>query len=210
MNINRHKVFISYYHHDDQQYKEYLEKMKFFNYEKFSYESIFDDYSVRNGDIDDSFMSDEAIRVKIRDDYIKDATVLVLLCGRNTKYRKHVDWEIHAAMFDSEKNPKMGILIINLPEINQSVRACDDEEKQMVSPQGNWISLETRNQYEEYYPFMPDRIIDNFVKKQDIAVVNWNAIKDNPSKLMFLIDKAYRRRITNFYDHSRILRRRNS
>ena len=111
--IERHKVFISYYHFDDQYYKNKLIEMNHFNFEKLKYESIFEDYSVRNGDIDDTFMTSEQIRRKIRDEYIKDATVLILLCGKNTKKRKHVDWEIHAAMYDSEVNPQMGIIVIN-------------------------------------------------------------------------------------------------
>jgi hypothetical protein len=31
---------------------------------------------------------------------------------------KFIDWEVHASMYDSEKNPKMGIVCINLPEID--------------------------------------------------------------------------------------------
>ena len=129
MYIPRHKVFISYYHHDDQTYKDYLINMQELNPDTWQLQSIFEDCSVHENEIDDTGLTSEQIRCIIRDEYIKDATVLILLCGQNTRKRKHIDWEIHAAMYDSDKNPQMGILVINLPNINQSVRASTNEEK---------------------------------------------------------------------------------
>lgn len=40
MSIARHRVFISYYHHDDQRYKDYLIKMQEFNIETMQMQSI--------------------------------------------------------------------------------------------------------------------------------------------------------------------------
>ena len=71
--INRHRVFISYYHNDDQYYKDDLINMKEYDYEKKQYISIFDDYSVHENEIDDTGMTDEQIRCEIRDNYIKNA-----------------------------------------------------------------------------------------------------------------------------------------
>ena len=203
MNLPRHKVFISYYHEDDQYYKNEILRLN-------SIYNIFDDYSVHENEIDDTGLSSETIRQIIRDDYIQDATVLILLCGENTKNRKHVDWEIHSAMFDTENNPKMGILIINLPTSNNLCRASTNEEKFLISPSANWISLSDRNEYERNYPNMPSRIIDNFIKNVPISVVNWNRISSNVDILKKLIHNAYDRRKTNDYDHSAPLRRQNS
>ena len=208
--ISRHKVFISYYHNDDQNHKNELIKQKYYNPEKKKFESIFEDYSVNDGDIDDSNMSAESIRRLIRDKYIKEAKVLILLCGQNTRKRKHVDWEIHAAMYDSEINPKMGIVVINLPTINQSSRVADEQEKVLVYPNSTWYSYTTREEYERNYPYMPSRIIDNFVRDVPIAVINWSRIKDNPEILMKLIDNAFSRRKYLQYDHSAPLRKNNS
>ena len=212
MSINRHKVFISYYHKDDQKYKDCLVKQTFLNIEKFREEPIFDDYSVGNGDIDDTNLTSEQIRRIIRDDYIKDATVLILLCGLNTKYRKHIDWEIHAAMYDSDINPQMGIVVINLPTINQWIRSSNDSEKNLISndPYASWVSLSSRLEFENAYPYMPARIIDNFVKKVPITVVDWKIIETNSEKLMELIDNAFNRKKNIVYDHSTPLRRKNS
>lgn len=106
MSIDRHRVFISYYHHDDQVYKDILINMKEFDRSTMRTQSIFEDCSVHQDEIDDTDMTDEQIRREIRDNYIKDATVLILLCGQNTKRRKFIDWEIHAAMYDMKTSGK--------------------------------------------------------------------------------------------------------
>lgn len=210
MYVPRHKVFISYYHHDDQIYKDIMINMQELNSETWQLQSIFEDCSVHENEIDDTGLTSEQIRCIIRDEYIKDATVLILLCGQNTRKRKHIDWEIHAAMYDSDKNPQMGILVINLPTINQSVRASTNEEKPLLSDNGNWFSLKTRQEFEQYYPYMPSRIIDNFIKDVPITVVEWNRAKGDPQILKQLIDNAYSRRFEVTYDHSAPLRRQNS
>ena len=206
----RHKVFISYYHHDDQIYKDILINMQELNPETWQLQSIFEDCSLHENEIDDTGLTSEQIRCIIRDEYIKDATVLILLCGQNTRKRKHIDWEIHAAMYDSDKNPQMGILVINLPTINQSVRASTNEEKPLLSDNGHWFSLKTRQEFEQYYPYMPSRIIDNFIKDVPITVVEWNRVQGDPQILKQLIDNAYSRRFEVTYDHSAPLRRQNS
>lgn len=210
MYIPRHKVFISYYHHDDQTYKDILINMQELNPDTWQLQSIFEDCSVHENEIDDTGLTSEQIRCIIRDEYIKDATVLILLCGQNTRKRKHIDWEIHAAMYDSDKNPQMGILVINLPTINQSVRASTNEEKPLLSDNGHWFSLKTRQEFEQYYPYMPSRIIDNFIKDVPITVVEWNRVQGDPQILKQLIDNAYSRRFEVTYDHSAPLRRQNS
>lgn len=204
MECPKHRVFISYYHQDDQFYKdELLRQNSSFN--------LFEDYSVHENEIDDTGKTDETIRQIIRDQYIKDATILILLCGLNTAKRKHIDWELHAAMFNTDNNPKMGIIAVNLPGTKQWVRAHSDEEKELVLPGNNsWVATSTRKDFEEEYPYMPSRIIDNFVANVPISVVNWDRISNNPDVFRILIDNAYKRKWTNQYDHSALLRRYNS
>ena len=214
MSIPRHKVFISYYHQDDQDYKDHLINLKEFNNQTWKFQSIFEDYSVHENEIDDTNMSSEQIRREIRDNYIKDATVLVLLCGENTKRRKHIDWEIHAAMYDSDTNPKMGILVINLPTIQsqQTMIACGAEEQNLMAPFSTWSPLDkSRTSLEEEHPYLPSRIITNLMRDDvHISLVNWDVVANNTEKLKRLIDKAFERRKNNHYDHSEPLRRKNS
>ena len=203
--MNKHKVFISYYHEEDQEYKDALLEMN-------DKHDVFVDESVHQGEIDDDGLSAEDIRCIIRDDYIKDATVLILLCGGNSRKRKHIDWELHAAMFNTDKNPKLGILVINLPKIGQGLRAGSgtDEEKDIISPDSSWNNISSRKEYEDRYPYMPARIIDNFVKNVPISVVNWNVAYNEPESLKLLIDIAFKNRKTNEYDHSTPLRKNNT
>ena len=111
--VNKHKVFISYHHDRDQEYKEKLVELG-------EQHDIFVDRSVDTGDISEE-LSDEQIRVKIRDDYLQDSTVTIVLVGAETKNRKHVDWEIHSSMYDGKVNKKSGILVVNLLTIAEGV-----------------------------------------------------------------------------------------
>ena len=148
----------------------------------------------------------------------KEATVMILLCGENTKTRKHIDWEIHAAMFNTDNNPKMGIIVVNLPSISQACRKSDDTEKDIINPNGNWISVKTRKEYEDLYPNMPIRILDNFESGitddtiVSITVVNWDRISNNIPALKTLVNNAFNRSRSKelHYNHSRPLKGRNS
>ena len=73
------------------------------------------DKSVDNGDIIDQGLPVDEIRRRIRDEYIADATVTVVLIGRCTWQRKHIDWEISASLIDTSHNDRCGLLGIRLP-----------------------------------------------------------------------------------------------
>lgn len=198
----KHKIFISYHHENDQNYKDLLLEMNLIN-------EIFVDKSVNTGDIDEN-LSSEQIRSRIRDKYLQDSTVTILLVGVETKGRKHIDWELYSSMYDGVINRKSGILIVNLPTVNQCVRVGDEEEKEIISPNTQWVNLSSRKEYEEKYPFLSDRIIDNFMKNVPIAVVDWDTIYNDHNSLEKLIENAHRRRVSNQYDSSRKMRRNNA
>lgn len=101
----RHRVFISF-HHQDQAYKEWFVQMM---------GSDIVDESVGDGDIDDENLATDTIRQRIRDDFIRDATVTIVLIGPCTWQRKHVDWEIGSSLRDTKKNSRCGLLGILLP-----------------------------------------------------------------------------------------------
>ena len=102
---DRHKVFVSF-HHDDQWYKDQFVQMM---------EGYIVDESVHDEDIDDDNMKTETMRQKIRDNFIADATVTVVLVGECTWRRKHVDWEIGSSLRDTKNNSRCGLLGILLP-----------------------------------------------------------------------------------------------
>lgn len=199
-----HKVFISHHHSNDQWYKDALVGFGEEN-------SIFVDRSVDTGDIPDEW-SDERIRREIRDGYLRDSTVTIVLVGGETRRRKHVDWEIHSSMYDGSVNKRSGIVVINLPGIsdNEFTAAYGDEEKRLLYPDiASWTTINERAEYERRYPHMPDRIIDNLLKSGvTISVVPWDRI--NGRTLNFLIEAAFRNRSNCRYDLSRPMRRANS
>ena len=101
----RHRVFISF-HHADQFYKDWFVRMMG--------DDIVDE-SVEDGDIDDDRLTTERIRQIVRDDFIRDATVTIVLVGPCTWQRKHVDWEIGSSLRATQRNSRCGLLGILLP-----------------------------------------------------------------------------------------------
>ena len=156
-NVSRHKVFISF-HHEDQYYKDLFAEMM---------GGYIVDKSVEDGDIDDSLPAD-TIRQKIRDEFIRDATVTVVLVGACTWQRKHVDWEIGSSLRRTLRNPRCGLLGIILP----------------THPDGGTG---------KYWPqLVPPRLADNLVGEDSFAyIMDWSS---NPQDAFQLIHSAYQRR----------------
>jgi len=107
-----HKIFISYHHGEilgegDKEYREKLEKI-------LERTGIAINHSVPYDAIGSDVMT-ETVRQKIRDEYLRDATVTVVLVGKDTWKRKHVDWEIGSSLRDTTYNPRAGLLGLILP-----------------------------------------------------------------------------------------------
>lgn len=108
MATKRHKVFTSYHHSNDQNYRNRFEEL--FGIQN----DIFISQSVQIGEID-PYAPTERIRQIIRDEYLRDTSVTVVLIGNETWKRKHVDWEIGASIRNTMYNPRSGLLGIFLP-----------------------------------------------------------------------------------------------
>jgi len=152
-----HKVFISYYHEEDQRYKNYIDT---------HLSAGIINKSVQSGDINTD-NSDEYIKRLIREDYISDASVVIVLIGPKTKTRKHVDWEIYAGLRAS-LNGSAGLLGIMLPELK-------------VSSDGKY-----------FYDDMPERFADN-ARTGYAEIYNWEYAK---SHFINIIETAFNNRIT--------------
>ena len=198
-----HKVFVSHHHKNDQGYKDSLVQ---FGEEQ----GIFVDRSVDTGDISDD-LTDERIREKIRDGYLRDSTVTIVLVGTETKRRKHVDWEIYSSMFDGQVNKKSGILVVNLPSVDNGScwAAHGGAEKATVFPDcENWVRWSARTEFEAAFPNMAARVIDSLVVGAKISVVGWERL--NVARLKFLVDATFADRASCDYDLSEPMRRNNS
>lgn len=104
--ITKRKTFISYYHFEDQEYKEEFKNL---------FGDLITHKSVEDGDID-SDNSDGYIKQLIQKGYLADTTVLVVLIGLNTKHRKHIDWEISGALNYKVGDKYSGLLGLILPD----------------------------------------------------------------------------------------------
>lgn len=199
-----HKVFISYHHAKDQWYKEQLVAMA----EK---HELFMDRSVDTGDVSDA-LDDQRIREIIRDHYLRDSTVTIVLVGAETSKRKHVDWEIYSSMFDGPVNKKSGVLVITLPTIGTCrIYAKHGQEEKALYPGVSWGPIGSWDQCKQACPAMPDRLVDNLVKPEALlSVTPWEWVVQSPKRLRDLIELAYLDRGWCKYDLSSPMRRRNS
>ena len=139
--IPRHKVFISYFHEDDQEYKDRLVQ---------ALDSKFVDRSVSQGDIHDEGLHLEEIRRRIRDDHISDATVTIVLIGPCTWQRKHVDWEISASLIHRPNNARCGLLGLLLPSHTDYRKGAEERNPRLI-PQRLACNIEGNDPFSIVY-----------------------------------------------------------
>lgn len=165
---NRHNVFISYHHENDEDYKNEFEKLFSGVYD------ILETKAVSDGDISPD-ENTETTRQKIRDEFIRSASVTVVLIGSETWKRKHVDWEISSSIRDTELNSRTGLLGIILPTY-------------------------PRNSTSKYnYCTIPPRLYDN-IECKFAKIYNWS---NDPHTVQELIHKAFLRKNKINPDNSR-------
>ena len=167
---NRHRVFVSYYHAEDQGYRERFEGL---------FSDVYDimvSESVEMGDIHPS-LNTETIRQKIRDEYLRDSTVTVVLVGAHTWQRKFVDWEIGSSIRQTQYNSRSGLLGVLLPTYPR--------------PPGK------PNNY--YIHTIPPRLHDN-IKCKFATIHNWS---NDPHTVQAWIHEAFKRRTEITPDNSR-------
>jgi len=163
MTTNVHKIFISYHHGEtpyegDRAYRERLENI-------LTTSGIAINHSVPYDAIRSDLMT-ETVRQKIRDEYLRDATVTVVLVGKDTWRRKHVDWEIGSSIRDTSLNPRAGLLGLILPTYPRA-----DTTK--------------------YNPYtIPPRLYDN-IQCKFASIYNWT---EDPSILQRYIHDAFNNR----------------
>ena len=158
----KHRVFVSYYHCDDQHYRERFEN-------RFSdFYDIYASESVKMGDIDPN-LNTERIRQIIREEYLRDSTVTVVLVGARTWQRKFVDWEIGSSISQTKSSCRSGLLGILLP----------------THP---GYHSKTDNHYT-----IPPRLHDN-IECGFAKIYNWSK---NPQQVQSWIHEAFKRRDKN-------------
>lgn len=183
----RHKVFLSF-HRADMEYKEYFLRI---------FSRVLVDHSVGPGDIADNIPTDDVTR-RIRDEYIRDATVTIVLIGGETWKRKHVDWEIDSSLRDTRLNSRTGLLGILLPtyrlppDVAAGYRPASWPE---TGPRPRGV-METRPARAKFWPHnIPPRLWDNAAPERGFAVVRpWPL---DETELAGWVHEAFLRRTQN-------------
>ena len=143
----RHNVFVSFQHLYDQSFKEKFVEMM---------EGHIINRSVDDGDIDDN-LSTDSIRTKIRDEFIRTATVTVVLVGKCTWQRKHVDWEIGSSLRATKLNPRCGLLGILLPSHQNYSNYYNPHYNPQLLPPRLADNLNGDNSYAKLYNWTENR-----------------------------------------------------
>ena len=165
--VPRHRVFISF-HEQDIAYKERFVSMM---------GRRIVDSSVDTGNIDDNGLKTATVRQKIRDEYIRDATVTIVLIGPRTWQRKHVDWEIGSSIRKTRRNPRCGLVGIVLP--NHSSYGNSGIDPHLIPPRlaDNWTGDDPYALiYDWPNPWAPARVAEwvhrAFVRRDGLAPNN--------------------------------------
>ncbi len=145
----KHKVFVSYHHDDQDEVEEFIET---FDHERDVFITRVLSTDMEQ-DIIDSEDTDYVMR-RIRELYLKDSTVTIVLIGKCTRARRYVDWEIQASLRHGEKVTPNGLLGIKLPSYDKS-----------GYPDRLNKNLKQNDQQEDCYA----RVIDYPVRKDTLA-----------------------------------------
>jgi hypothetical protein len=170
----RHKCFISYRVTDLEEVEQFLD----------DFGTEFIPRSVGVSEEDDFIESDDDdyIKRRIRDLYLTDSTVTILLVGACTWSRKFVDWELSSSLRNDSSNRRNGLLAISLPSAQGSTLP------QRVKD--NWVYEEPDLSYALYKkyptstPLLRDQIERAFLARSAKAglVNNARALRKNNSQ----------------------------
>lgn len=110
MTTARHKCFISYHHADQDEVDQFIST---FDHDR----DVFIARGLGQEMAQDIINSDDTTYVmrRIKELYLRDSTVTIVLMGKCTWARKYVDWEIQASLRHGDTVTPNGLLGIKLP-----------------------------------------------------------------------------------------------
>lgn len=158
-NAVRHKCFLSYHLEDDAEVAAFIEE--------------FDEVLIPRviGLTEDSLIAADTnvgVMRAIRENYLTDSTVTIVMIGKCTWARKFVDWEIASTLRNDSNNKRSGLIGIQLPSAQHGPQV----------PARLAANLSTDgNAYARYYAYptsttsIRTRIEDAFVARDDATRV---------------------------------------
>jgi hypothetical protein len=103
----RHKCFLSYHAEDADEVVTFVDDFGDVFIAKVLGISPDDDFV----DSDDT----DYVMYQIREEYLTDSTVTIVMVGKCTWSRKFVDWEIYSSLRNDKNNKRSGLMAITLP-----------------------------------------------------------------------------------------------
>ena len=105
----KHRCFVSYHKVNSTAVKNFVEE----------FSDVFTAKTVGVTDEDDFINSNdrEYVMRRIREKYLSNTTVTIVLIGECTKARKYVDWEIASSLRNDPVNGRSGLLGINMKSV---------------------------------------------------------------------------------------------
>ena len=180
----KRRVFISYFHKDDENYRIFFERY---------FGDIFQNVSVKPGEINDD-NSDDYISQIIRQEKISNASVVIVLVGNRTYCRKHVDWEISAGLdprVDKKRAGLVGILIPTSSLYNTDiVEWLNNNKKEEIDKKNRDIyevADEINNILNKKYHKLPPRLLDNILSGYS-KIYKWLTDKE---QMKNIIEEAF-------------------
>lgn len=159
-NVQKRKVFISYYHGDQEAVNKFVRD--------FGDVFIPKTVGVKDGDFDFDSNDPQYIMRKIREQKLEDSTVTIVLVGSCTHSRRYVDWEVKASLQQGQSLPN-GLIAINLPWFAFYEKKKED----------SFVSLgELQKEYPQFDILMHDfQILNEAMRKHaesfDIDMLDW-------------------------------------
>lgn len=113
----RHKCFISFHQVDESEVESFVD----------TFQDAIIPRVLGVSDEDDFIDSDdtEYVMDQIREKYLTDSTVTIVLVGKCTWARRYVDWEVYSTLRNDKNNKRSGLMAITLPS------AANDSGKQL-------------------------------------------------------------------------------
>lgn len=148
-----HKVFVSYYHDEDQKKADYLRT------------TYGENNTLLDRSLDEAYenMDDDEILSNIRTEHLKDSTVTIVLIGSETANRKWIDWEIYSSLRGYGSRTRNGLLAIYLSNEYEAPSRLQDNIDSGYAVTMHWkdISVKLEDKIEEAFK---NREKDNLVR----------------------------------------------
>lgn len=179
-----HKTFISYHHDNDQDLKDTL--IREFGGDDFL------DKSVHDGDIDPN-NSEETIMRTIREKFLADSTVTLVLIGKETAQRPFVNSEIQASLWGDKPSGLLAVVRDSVYDLIYTKSTCSHSSCQCGST--------LRSPTDRFSHYVPDLVRKNrqyegkephFTDSQVYcSLLRYSSFIKNPE---YYIEKAFEKR----------------